>query len=227
MTQLSLRHTVSRSGLVVRSLGTVGEQQIEGAAGVGQDRGRRGALLLSTGAGDLPSGSVQLLQQAAQVGGTDRHTSRSRTIAGGTNEGLAAAKARGVRLGRPPAMTPEQVQSAQTLLSNPDNTVSSTAKLAGVSRSTIYKYVPQLATQPGLPLTDSPSVVVSNHAPTEPQPIPAPAGSATCPTCGHRRDDARELQLNRDDLATLWLPEPFPCPSRPSGGSPHRTGPTP
>jgi hypothetical protein len=55
---------------------------MEGAAGVGQDCGRRGALLLSTGEGDLPSGSVQLLQQAAQVGDTDRHTAGSRTAAG-------------------------------------------------------------------------------------------------------------------------------------------------
>jgi DNA invertase Pin-like site-specific DNA recombinase len=62
-----------------------------------------------------------------------------------THEGLPAAKARGVRLGRPPAMTPEQVRSARDLLTQPDNTVSSIARLLGVSRSTIYKYVPEAA----------------------------------------------------------------------------------
>ncbi|MFI6519906.1 recombinase family protein [Spirillospora sp. NPDC050679] len=62
----------------------------------------------------------------------------------GTNEGLAAAKARGVRLGRPPAMTPEQVRHARALLAQPDATISSIARLLGVSRSTIYKYVPEL-----------------------------------------------------------------------------------
>jgi DNA invertase Pin-like site-specific DNA recombinase len=62
----------------------------------------------------------------------------------GTHEGLAAAKARGVRLGRPPAMTPEQVRHARALLTQPDATVSSIARLLGVSRSTIYKYVPEL-----------------------------------------------------------------------------------
>lgn len=65
-------------------------------------------------------------------------------IVDGTREGLAAARARGVRLGRPPAMTPEQVRHARDLLARPDNTVSSIARLLGVSRSTIYKYVPQL-----------------------------------------------------------------------------------
>ncbi len=53
-------------------------------------------------------------------------------------EGLAAARANGVWLGRPPAMTAE-------LLAEPDNTVASIAGLLGVSRSTIYKYVPALS----------------------------------------------------------------------------------
>ncbi|MFD8533931.1 recombinase family protein [Streptosporangium canum] len=64
----------------------------------------------------------------------------------GTNEGLAAARARGQRLGRPPAMTPEQVRHARALLAQPDATVASIARLLGVSRSTIYKYVPELKT---------------------------------------------------------------------------------
>ncbi|WP_078662739.1 helix-turn-helix domain-containing protein [Streptomyces bicolor] len=41
-------------------------------------------------------------------------------------------------------MTPEQIQHARDLLSRPRNTVSSIAKLLGVSRNTIYKYVPGL-----------------------------------------------------------------------------------
>jgi DNA invertase Pin-like site-specific DNA recombinase len=65
-------------------------------------------------------------------------------IVEGTREGLAAARARGVRLGRPPAMTPEQVRHARDLFSRPNNTVSSIARLLNVSRSTIYKYVPEL-----------------------------------------------------------------------------------
>lgn len=70
-------------------------------------------------------------------------------IVEGTHEGLAAARARGQRLGRPPAMTPEMVEHARHLLTNPTATVASIAKLLGVSRSTIYKYVPELTTGSG------------------------------------------------------------------------------
>ncbi|ESP95706.1 recombinase family protein [Streptomyces albidoflavus] len=65
-------------------------------------------------------------------------------IVQGTNEGLDAARARGARLGRPPAMTEEQIRHARDLLTRPENTVTSIAKLLGVSRNTIYKYVPEL-----------------------------------------------------------------------------------
>ncbi|SDP28686.1 Site-specific DNA recombinase [Actinopolyspora xinjiangensis] len=66
-------------------------------------------------------------------------------IADGTREGLAAARAGGVRLGRPPAMTDEQIRHARALLAEPNTTVASIARLLGVSRSTIYKYVPELS----------------------------------------------------------------------------------
>ncbi|MFD3425502.1 recombinase family protein [Nocardia fluminea] len=49
------------------------------------------------------------------------------------------------RLGRPPAMTEEQIRQARAILNRPEETVSSVARLLGVSRSTIYKYVPELA----------------------------------------------------------------------------------
>src|SRR5664279_3040024 len=61
-----------------------------------------------------------------------------------TREGLDAARARGTRLGRPPAMTPEQVRHARDLLTRPENTVTSIAALLGVSRNTIYKYIPEI-----------------------------------------------------------------------------------
>lgn len=66
-------------------------------------------------------------------------------IVQGTHEGLAAARARGERLGRPPAMTEEQIRHARAMLADPEASISSVAKLLGVSRMTIYKYVPELA----------------------------------------------------------------------------------
>ncbi|MGD3112994.1 helix-turn-helix domain-containing protein [Streptomyces sp. YGL11-2] len=65
-------------------------------------------------------------------------------IVQGTSQGLDATRARGARLGRPPAMTDEQVRHARDLLTCPQNTVTSMAKRLGVSRNTIYKYVPEL-----------------------------------------------------------------------------------
>src|SRR5437016_5317886 len=67
-------------------------------------------------------------------------------IVEGTREGLDAARTRGARLGRPPAMTAEQIRHARDLLARPGNTVSSIARLLGVSRATIYKYVPEVTT---------------------------------------------------------------------------------
>jgi transposase-like protein len=43
-------------------------------------------------------------------------------------------------------MTPEQVRHARALLAQPDATIASIARLLGVSRATIYKYVPELKT---------------------------------------------------------------------------------
>ena len=43
-------------------------------------------------------------------------------------------------------MTAEQIRQARALLAQPDNTVSSIARLLGVSRATIYKYAPEVTT---------------------------------------------------------------------------------
>ncbi|GAA4053779.1 recombinase family protein [Actinomadura miaoliensis] len=67
-------------------------------------------------------------------------------IVEGTHEGLAAARARGRRLGRPPAMTPEQIRHARALLAQPDAAIASIARLLDVSRATSYEYVPELKT---------------------------------------------------------------------------------
>lgn len=65
-------------------------------------------------------------------------------IVDGTQDGLAAARARGQCLGRPPALGPEQVRQARLLLARPDESVASIARLLGISRTTLYKHVPEL-----------------------------------------------------------------------------------
>ncbi|MFF9128409.1 recombinase family protein [Streptomyces sp. NPDC014889] len=81
-------------------------------------------------------------------------------IVQGTHEGLAAARARGERIGRPPAMTAEQIRHARALLAQPENTITSIAKLLGISRTTLYKYVPELATgRDSLVTSDAPAAL--------------------------------------------------------------------
>ncbi|MEN3269993.1 recombinase family protein [Pseudonocardia sp.] len=71
-------------------------------------------------------------------------------IVEGTHEGLAAARARGVKLGRPPAMTPEQVRSARTLLAQPEHSVTSIAKLLGCVALEVEPECPPLPQDPDL-----------------------------------------------------------------------------
>ena len=65
-------------------------------------------------------------------------------ISAGTADGLAAARGRGTRLGRPPALTPDQLREVRDLLLRPDSTVTGIARRLGVSRSTLYKYLPDV-----------------------------------------------------------------------------------
>jgi len=65
-------------------------------------------------------------------------------IVEGTDEGLATARARGQRLGRPLAMADEHVRHARALLAQPNETASFIVRLLGVSLSILYKYLPEL-----------------------------------------------------------------------------------
>lgn len=55
-----------------------------------------------------------------------------------TQAGLAAAKKRGVRVGRPPALTPAQVKHAQKLIDGGE-APTAVARSLGVSRATLYR----------------------------------------------------------------------------------------
>ncbi|WP_340619608.1 recombinase family protein [Xenorhabdus siamensis] len=57
-----------------------------------------------------------------------------------TQAGLVAARARGRKGGRKPALDEKQVKKIKALLRNPDIQVAEIAKCYGVSRATIYKY---------------------------------------------------------------------------------------
>ncbi len=57
-----------------------------------------------------------------------------------TNAGLAAARARGRKGGRPKALSERQQRQARTLLKDPSNSVADICKTLKISRSTLYRY---------------------------------------------------------------------------------------
>jgi len=126
--------------LVVADLGQLGRAQRDVIGAVAQVRARGAGLRslredLDTTA---PGGEAafRVFAGLADVGRA--------AISAGTSDGLAAARARGKRLGRPPALTPGQLREVRDLLLTPENTVSGVARQLGVSRSTIYKYLPDV-----------------------------------------------------------------------------------
>ena len=56
-----------------------------------------------------------------------------------TRAGLVAARERGARLGRPRALTDDQLEIARTLMANPNLSSRQVAEQLGVHRSTIYR----------------------------------------------------------------------------------------
>jgi DNA invertase Pin-like site-specific DNA recombinase len=66
----------------------------------------------------------------------ERDLTRERTMAG-----LAAARKRGRLGGRPPKLSPRQVDHAKRLMSDPETTAGDVAASLGVSRSTLYKAI--------------------------------------------------------------------------------------
>ncbi len=59
-----------------------------------------------------------------------------------TKAGLDAARARGKRGGRPPALTDKDIQAAKAMLADPDITVEEVAARLKVAPSTLYRHIP-------------------------------------------------------------------------------------
>ena len=64
-----------------------------------------------------------------------------------TSAGRAAAKAKGVRFGRPPALSAEQIAQARQLI-NDDTKPAEVARLLGVHRATLYRALGDASGQP-------------------------------------------------------------------------------
>jgi DNA invertase Pin-like site-specific DNA recombinase len=92
--------------------------------------GEGAALDTTTAAGKLVFGIFAALAEF------ERELIRERTIAG-----LKAARARGRKGGRPPAMTPTKLRLAQAAMGKPETIVAELCKELSISRQTLYRYV--------------------------------------------------------------------------------------
>ena len=90
---------------------------------------------LTEGIDTTTPGGRMIFQVCGAFAEYERALIRSRT-----REGLAAARARGARIGRPPALTFEQAATARRLHASGES-ISSIARVLGVSRSTIQRAI--------------------------------------------------------------------------------------
>ena len=65
-----------------------------------------------------------------------------------TSAGQAAAKAKGVRFGPKPVLTPEQIAHARRMI-NEGQSVSEVARLLGIHRATLYRALDKLVDSVG------------------------------------------------------------------------------
>nr|WSX24667.1 recombinase family protein [Streptomyces tubercidicus] len=65
-------------------------------------------------------------------------------IVAGTHEGLAATRARGKVGGRPSVVNDDLIRAARDMLPNPENSVTTIAKILGVSVGTLYNHITDL-----------------------------------------------------------------------------------
>jgi DNA invertase Pin-like site-specific DNA recombinase len=66
-----------------------------------------------------------------------------------TRAGLQAARQRGMKLGRPRSLRPEQVEMARTMMDNPNLSARQVAEQLGVHRATLYRCLHQPEADPG------------------------------------------------------------------------------
>jgi len=136
-------------------------------------------------------------------------------IVANTRDGLAAARARGRRGGRPPKLSPDQVALAQRLYDAGKHTVAQIAAMFTVPRSTVYGHLDKatVGARPRAQKTVASAPPSAEPAPGTEQPIEghtgapasAPRTSRACPGCGHEPRTREEATTQRADLAVTWL----------------------
>jgi len=83
------------------------------------------------------SGGKLVFQIFGALAEFERSLIRERTAAG-----LVAARARGRRGGRPPALSAKDMKAAKAMMADPEITMDQVARKLGVAVSTLYRYFP-------------------------------------------------------------------------------------
>jgi DNA invertase Pin-like site-specific DNA recombinase len=112
-------------------------------------------------------------------------------IVANTRDGLAAARARGRKGGRPSKLSPDQIALAQRLYDAGEHTVAQIAGMLKVPRTTVYGHLDTRRT----PVVQESALVAA----------PPVRTSRTCPSCGHEPTTRAEAAHQRADLAVTWL----------------------
>lgn len=123
-------------------------------------------------------------------------------IVANTRDGLAAARARGRKGGRPSKLSAEQAEHAQRLYDTGGHTVAQIAGLLGVNRTTLYGHLKKSGTAPTATTTEAdaaPDVVAIEHL------TPQRKTPRACPDCGHEPTTRPETVHQRADLEIVWL----------------------
>lgn len=119
-------------------------------------------------------------------------------IVANTRDGLAAARARGRKGGRPSKLTDDQIALAQRLYDAGENTVAQIAAMLNVPRTTVYGHLNKKnASAPSPPARPAAEISVNAVVPMR---VPR-----TCPTCGYEPSTRAEAAHQRGDLAVAWL----------------------
>lgn len=124
-------------------------------------------------------------------------------IVANTRDGLAAARARGRKGGRPPKLTGDQIALAQQLYDAGEKTVTQIAAMLNVPRTTVYGHLNKRA-----PAASASTDPVSGVA-------AATRTSRICPSCGYEPSTRAEAAHQRGDLAVIWLHPPTDNPADP------------
>ena len=120
-------------------------------------------------------------------------------IVANTRDGLATARARGRKGGRPSKLSGDQIVLAQQLYDAGEKTVVQIAEMLSVPRTTVYGHLDKRS-QATRAQTRS-----GKERTAVTDPVPAVRSPRICPSCGYEPSTRAEAVHQRADLAVIWL----------------------